>query len=95
MNRERLPDRRLNASFSFEFENHRYRATVGRFADGRLAEIFLDVPGKLGTPLQANADTVAILASLALQYGIPQDVIRQAVTGPLALALSRLSEGAA
>jgi hypothetical protein len=75
--REGLANKRANSSFSFEFEGHRYRATAGRFADGRLGEIFLDVPGKLGTPLAANANNVAILASLLLQHGVAADVIRQ------------------
>jgi hypothetical protein len=62
--REQLPSRRGNISFGFEFEGHRYRATAGWFADGRLAEVFLHAPGKLGTALQSNADTAAILTSL-------------------------------
>src|SRR5260370_35181233 len=91
--RERLPNRRANSSFSFEFEGHRYRATAGRFADGRLAEIFLHVPGKLGTPLQSNADNVAILTSLALQHGIAPNVIRHSAPGPIAIALAEFSKG--
>jgi hypothetical protein len=94
MNRERLPNRRGNFSFSFEYEGHQYRATAGRFADGRLAEIFLHA-GKLGTPLQSNADNAAILASLLLQHGVNPEVIRHSVTGPVALALAKFSEGEA
>jgi hypothetical protein len=90
--RERLPNRRANSSFSFEFEGHRYRATAGRFADGRLAEIFLHT-GKLGTPLQSSADNAAILASIALQHGVKPEVIRHSVTGPIAIALAEFSEG--
>jgi len=91
--RERLPNRRANSSFGFEFEGHHYRATAGRFADGRLAEIFLDT-GKLGTPLQSSADNAAILASLALQHGVGVDVLRHSVTGPILIALSEFSGGA-
>jgi hypothetical protein len=85
--RQRLPYRRKNSSFSFEHEGHQYRATAGRFADGRLAEIFLHAQGKLGTPLQSNADTAAILTSLLLQHGVDPDVIRHSITGPIAIAL--------
>jgi hypothetical protein len=92
-NRERLPNRRVNTSFSFEYEGHEYRATAGHFPDGRLAEIFLHAPGKLGTPLQSNADNAAILASLLLQHGVAPDVIRHSVTGPIAIALAKFSEG--
>jgi hypothetical protein len=52
--RKQLPNRRGNLSFGFVFEEHSYRATAGHFDDGRLAEIFLDVPGKAGTSLQAR-----------------------------------------
>jgi hypothetical protein len=85
--REHLPTRHANSSFSFEHEGHQYRATAGRFADGRLAEIFLHAPGKMGTPLQANADTAAILASLLLQYGVDPEVIRHSITGPIEIVL--------
>ncbi len=94
MTRERLANRRENVSVPFEFEGHQYRATAAWFPDGRLAEIFLDVPGKLGTPLQSNADNAAILTSLALQHGVNPQVIRHSVTGPIAIALSKFSEGA-
>ena len=90
--RERLATRRGNFSFSFEFEGFAYRATASRFDDGRLAEIFLDVPGKLGTPLQSNANTAAILASLLLQHGVAPEAIRHSVTGPIAIALAGFSE---
>src|ERR1700737_834333 len=85
--RERLKDRRGNFSFGFEFEGFAYRATASRFDDGRLAEIFLDVPGKLGTPLQSNANTAAILTSLLLQHGVAPDAIRHSVAGPIAIGL--------
>jgi hypothetical protein len=85
--RQRLRYRHGNFSFSFEYEGHQYRATAGWFDDGRLAEIFLHAPGKMGTPLQANADTAAILASLLLQYGVDPEVIRHSITGPIAIAL--------
>jgi hypothetical protein len=89
--RELLPNRRTNSSFSFEHEGHPYRATAGWFADGRLAEIFLHAPGKMGTPLQSNADTAAILTSLLLQHGVDPEVIRHSITGPIAIALQMLT----
>lgn len=89
-NRKRLPNRRGNVSIGFEFEGFAYRATAARFDDGRLAEIFLDVPGKLGTPLQLNADNAAILTSLLLQHGVPLETVRHSVSGPIAVALSKL-----
>lgn len=85
--RERLPNRRKSLAFNFDYEGHRYRATGSRFADGRLAELFLDVPGKFGTPLQSNAATSAILVSLLLQHGVAPDEIRHSIEGPIATAL--------
>lgn len=85
--RKRLPNRRDNSSFSFEFEQHQYRATAGYFADGGLAEIFLDTD-KLGTPLASNANNAAILTSLLLQHGVLPEDIRHSVSGPIAIALA-------
>lgn len=93
--RELLPSRRLNRSLSFECEGHSYCATAGWFDDGRLAEIFLHAPGKMGTPLQANADTAAILASLLLQHGVKPEVILHSITGPIAIGLQRFMDEAA
>jgi hypothetical protein len=92
--RKRLPNRRANTSFGFECEGFAYRATAGYFDDGALAEIFLAVPGFAGTPLESNANTAAILTSLLLQHGVTPDAIRHSVAGPIAVALSKLSEGA-
>jgi len=39
--RERLPDRRPSVSFSFECNGLHYTATISRYAEGRLAEIFI------------------------------------------------------
>ena len=91
-NRKRLPDRRGNVSFGFTFENHHYRAAAGYFDDGTLAEIFLDVPGKLGTPLQSNADTAAVLTSLLLQHGVAPEVISHSIAGPISIALAEFSK---
>jgi ribonucleoside-diphosphate reductase alpha chain len=92
--RKRLPNRRGNVSFGFEFEGHRYRATAGYFEDGRLAEIFMSVPGRAGTPLESNADTAAILTSLLLQHGVSPESIRHSIAGPVAIALAEFSGGA-
>jgi hypothetical protein len=86
--RERLPNRRGGIAFDFDYEGFRYTAMVSRFADGRLAEIFLDV-GKAGTPVRINAEAAAILTSLCLQHGVPAETIRHAVNGPVAAALDR------
>jgi ribonucleoside-diphosphate reductase alpha chain len=89
--RQHLPNRRRSIAFTFEFESHRYRATASHFNDGRLAEIFLDTD-KAGTPLQLNAETAAILASLCLQHGVSVETIRHSVNGPIAVALDHFTK---
>jgi ribonucleoside-diphosphate reductase alpha chain len=84
--RHRLPNRRANEAYTFEFDGHRYRASAGRFPNGDLAEIFIDT-AKAGSPLQLNAECSAVLTSLALQHGVPSETIRHAVNGPIAVAL--------
>jgi hypothetical protein len=91
MKRESLPNRRRSVAFTFEFESHKYRATASRFTNGRLAEIFLDAD-KAGTPLQLNAETAAILTSLALQHGVDVETIRHSVNGPIAVALDHFTK---
>ncbi len=89
MSRERLPDRRGCELITFEHGNRKWTACVGRFDDGRPAEIFIE--GPKDSPLLAMARDVAILASIALQHGASVDVIRHALAGrdigPLSAAL--------
>jgi hypothetical protein len=98
MSRERLANRRGHECFTFTHAGMRYSAGIGRFPDGRLAELFLNGP-KCGTDADTAAKDAAIIASLALQYGVPFDVIQRAVTrnrdgtasGPLGAALDLLT----
>lgn len=89
--RERLPSRRRSVVFNFEHGGLRYRATASRFADGRLAEIFLTA-SKPGSATQAHADTAAVLASLLLQHGVPADAVARAVNGSAIAAAIELAE---
>jgi hypothetical protein len=93
MTRHRLADRRANEAYIFEHDGHRYRASAGRFPNGDLAEIFLDV-AKAGSTLQQTAECAAILTSLALQHGVPADTIRRAVAGPVSIALDHFIKAA-
>jgi len=76
--RERLPDRRPCESFSFECNNLHYTATISRYADGRLAEIFLG-NAKAGSHSDAAAKDSAVVASIAFQHGVPVETIRRAL----------------
>src|SRR5436305_9251786 len=91
--RRKLPNRRGHELLDFEHSGIRYTAGIGRFEDGRPAEIFLNTR-KHGTAIDVNARDAAVAASLLLQYGCPIDTLRHALTsnadgsasGPLARA---------
>jgi len=101
VSRERLPNRRFCESFTVECHTLRYTATISRFHDGRLAEIFLS-NHKSGSQADANARDSAVVASLALQHGVPLDTIRRALlrdsagrpSTPLGAALDAIAKGA-
>jgi hypothetical protein len=98
--RQRLSNRRPSTTFDFEAGGLRYTATVSRFADGRLGEIFL-ANHKPNSAADVNARDAAIICSLALQHGTDLEVIRGALTrnvdgeasGPLAKALDIITGG--
>jgi hypothetical protein len=76
--RLRLPNRRPSETFNLQCGGVRYVATVSRFPDGTLAEIFLG-NGKCGSQADANARDSTVVASIAFQYGVPLDAIRKAL----------------
>jgi hypothetical protein len=96
--RARLPNRRLAETFELEVGGLGYACTIGRFADGTLAELFIS-NGKAGSDSDGNARDAAITTSIALQYGVPVDVIRKALlrdsrgrqSGPLGVALDMIA----
>jgi hypothetical protein len=78
--REPLPDRRERTLVNFITpDGFRYTAGLGYFEDGRLAEIFLNAE-KIGTAIETAARDSAVVASLALQHGVPPETIRHALT---------------
>jgi ribonucleoside-diphosphate reductase alpha chain len=97
--RERLPNRRASETFNFEVEGLRYCATVSRFADGRLGEIFVG-NHRVGSQSDTNVRDAALAASLALQHGCTLGVLRGALlrdmrgraTTPLGVALDLVAE---
>ena len=93
-NRRRLPNRRPTETFEIEVGGLHYLVSVGHFADGALAEIFI-TNGKAGSDSDIAARDSAVVASIALQFGVPLDVLRHALmrdaqgrpSGPLGTAL--------
>jgi ribonucleoside-diphosphate reductase alpha chain len=76
--RERLPTRRGSINFNFQCGTLIYVATISFFPDGRLAEICLR-NGRAGSTADSIAKDSAVVCSLALQHGVPLEVIRLAL----------------
>jgi hypothetical protein len=78
----------------------RYTSTIGRYSDGGIAEVFL-TNHKAGSTAGILASDSAVLCSIALQHGVPVDVIRRALmrdphgkaSSPLGRVLDRIAEG--
>jgi hypothetical protein len=103
MTRTRLPNRRASETFDITAGGLNYRATVSRFVDGRVAEVFI-TNHKVGSHADTAAKDSAVVCSIALQFGVPLEVIRHALmrdsqgrpNGPLGVALDLLAaDGAA
>lgn len=90
--RARLPNRRSSEAFEFEHNGANYVATISRFNDDRIAEIFIDA-AKPGSALAEHANDAAVLASLLLQNGVTAAKIIHSISGPLATALRKAEDG--
>jgi hypothetical protein len=96
--RQRLPNRRRSETFPVEAGGLHYLCTVSFYPDGRIGELFLNNT-KSNSASDCNARDSAVVASIAIQHGVPIDVIRRALmrdtrgqaTGPLGAALDRLA----
>jgi ribonucleoside-diphosphate reductase alpha chain len=77
-----------------------YVVSIARFDDGRLAEIFI-TNHKVGSDADAAAKDSAVVCSIALQHGVPAEIIRKALlrdsrgnpSSPLGAALDLIAEG--
>ena len=76
--RERLPNRREHELINFEHDGFAYVGGVGRFPDGRVAEVFLSV-AKTEQAIETSGRGAAIVASIALQHGVPPETIHRAL----------------
>jgi hypothetical protein len=100
MTRQRLPDRRDSIVLCFECNSLHYTASASRFDDGRLGEVFVG-NHRVDSHADACAKDAAILASIALQFGAPLDVLRRALlrdaqgrpSTPIGVALDLLADG--
>jgi hypothetical protein len=99
MQRQRLPSRRASESFDFESMGLDFTASVSRFDNGRIGELFLD-NHKAGSAIGTLVRDMAIVFSFAAQHGADVEAMRRALSrdsqgrplGPLCVALDLLAE---
>jgi len=72
--RRRLPEERQSITHKFVIGDHEGYVTVGLYPDGSPGEIFI-VMAKEGTVVSGLCDCFATAISLALQYGVPLQVL--------------------
>jgi ribonucleoside-diphosphate reductase alpha chain len=95
--RRRLPNRRASKLVSFRALEFEFTASVSRYPNGEIGEIFID-PAKVGSALNTLVHEIAIAFSFAVQYGAPVADVQCALDrdsqgrpiGPLATALDKL-----
>lgn len=80
-NRAVLPNRRFGENFELRHggKNTSFIVTLGRYPDGRVGEVFIS-GAKAGSEVDAVARDGAILLSIALQYSVPLQTIKHAMT---------------
>jgi hypothetical protein len=96
--RARLPNRRASETFDLEVAGLRYTATISRFADGRIGELFLS-NHKNNSGADTAARDASIAFSFAVQHGADAEAIRRALcrdscgnaNGPLGAALDLIA----
>jgi ribonucleoside-diphosphate reductase alpha chain len=72
--RRRLPDERKAITHKFSIAGHEGYITVGMYEDGKPGEIFI-VMSKEGSTISGLMDAFATAVSIALQYGVPFEVL--------------------
>ncbi len=78
--RKRLPDTRNSKTHKVKItagtsgDEYTLFIIVGEYEDGSAGELFINM-GKAGSTLNGLLDSIGILCSYALQYGVPLDVL--------------------
>jgi ribonucleoside-diphosphate reductase alpha chain len=72
--RRRLPSKRHGLTQEAKVGGNKVFLRTGEYEDGTLGEIFIDMH-KEGAALRSVMNCFAMLASIALQYGVPLDVL--------------------
>jgi hypothetical protein len=79
--RSTLPARRRAETFPVKHggQNTEFQVTLGYYQDGRVGEVFIS-GAKAGSGVEAVARDGAVLLSIALQFGVPLETIKHAIT---------------
>ena len=72
--RRRMPDERKSITHRFSIANYKGYITVGLYSDGTPGEIFVTM-SKQGSVMSGLMDSFATSVSMALQYGVPLQVL--------------------
>ena len=72
--RERLPDTRQSVTHKFTIAGHEGYLCIGLYPDGRPGEIFITM-AKEGSTIGGIMDSFGTALSIALQYGVPLEVL--------------------
>jgi ribonucleoside-diphosphate reductase alpha chain len=72
--RKKLPDERQAITHKFNIAGHEGYVTVGMYEDGQPGEVFITM-AKEGSTISGLMDAFATAISLALQYGVPLQVL--------------------
>lgn len=95
--RRRLPSRRTCETFTFQHNGADFTASLGRYPDGTIGELFI-AAGHANSALDALASDAAIAISFALQHGADIEAMRAAMkrdsrgepTSPIGRALDQV-----
>lgn len=78
--RVKLPPVRPGVLHHFEISGHDGYLAIGQYDDGRPAELFINM-AKQGSTIAGLMDTIGILTSFLLQYGVPLKVLCHKLVG--------------
>lgn len=95
--RKELPKRREVEHINFDHESIQWIASIGRYADGTIGEVFLN-SAKLAPQIEAMARDASVSFSIALQYGAPLHTVAEALNrdglgnplSPLGVVIDRI-----
>lgn len=75
--RRRMPVTRQALTHKFDIAGHEGYLTVGFFEDGQVGELFIQM-AKEGSTIGGLMDSIGILTSMAIQYGVPlEDLVKK------------------